>query len=70
MSKSSVTIVIGALVAILGAFGFITSDEATKVNESAASIVSAVLGLVELVRGIKFRIEGKSEESLDTSKTN
>lgn len=58
MSDKLITVIIGALVAILGATGVLTADEGTQATGYAVSISTGVLGLVELIRGVIKRRNG------------
>ena len=53
------TIAIGAVIAILGATGFITADEGTSLSGYGISTATGIIGLVEIIRGI---IQRKKDE--------
>lgn len=52
MNDTLITIILSAVVAILGATGLITADEGTKISAYAFDAITGTIGLVEVVRAI------------------
>ena len=62
----TITIIIGAVLTLLGAFGIITGEESTALATYGSDVVVGGIGIYEIVRGIikrrKEKKEAKTEE--------
>ncbi len=59
MNDTLITIILSAVVAILGATGIITSEEGTQLSAYALDAITGTIGLVELIRAIIRRRKQK-----------
>lgn len=59
MNDTLITIILSAIVAILGATGIITSEEGTQLSAYAFDAITGTIGLVELIRAIIRRRKQK-----------
>ncbi len=59
MNDTLITIILQAIVAILGATGLITADEGTALSGYAFSAITGTIGIVEVVRAIIRRRKQK-----------
>ena len=55
------TIVLGAVLAVLNAFGIINADESAKLLDYGISTVSGAVGIYLIIKGIVKRIKEKRE---------
>lgn len=59
MNDTLITIILSAVVAILGATGIITSEEGTQLSAYAFDAITGTIGLVEMIRAIIRRRKQK-----------
>lgn len=59
MNDTLITIILQAIVAILGATGLITADEGTALSGYAFSAITGTIGTVEVIRAIVRRRKQK-----------
>ena len=59
----TITIILGAILTVLGAFGIIQADESTQLLAYSSDVIVGCIGIYEIVRGIIKR--RKEKKALD-----
>lgn len=60
-------ILIGAAVAILGATGLVTPEEGSSLQGHCSSIALGIIGVAEIVKGVRARRKGNALPEAQTS---